>query len=117
MSANVAGRFGTTRISLNDKLLNHTSAPEIKAVMGHEMGHYVLNHAIRFVVYYALILGIGFWLVERGMARALQAWGARWGVRDRGDPAGLPLAAAILSLFMPLITPPPNNITRSEERS
>src|SRR3546814_17855298 len=86
MSANVAGRFGTTRISLNDNLLNHTSAPEIKAVMGHEMGHYVLNHAIRFVVYYALILGNGFWLVERGLARALQAWGARWGVRDRGDP-------------------------------
>src|SRR3546814_13623916 len=38
ISANVSGLFGTTRISLNDNLLNHTSAPEIKAVMGHEMG-------------------------------------------------------------------------------
>src|SRR3546814_11418279 len=83
--------------------------------MGHEMGHYVLNHAIRFVVYYALILGIGFWLVERGMARALQAWGARWGVRDRGDPAGLPLAAAILRLFMTLITPITNTISSQAE--
>lgn len=115
ISANVSGLFGTTRISLNDNLLNHTSAPEIKAVMGHEMGHYVLNHAIRFVVYYALILAIGFWLVERGMARALQVWGTRWGVRDRGDPAGLPLAAAILSLFMTLITPLTNTISRQAE--
>src|SRR3546814_18353218 len=78
ISANVSGLFGTTRISLNDNLPNHTSAPEIKAVMGHEKGHDVLNHAIRFVVYYALILGIGFWLVERGVARELQAWRARW---------------------------------------
>src|SRR5207237_357309 len=44
ISANVSGMFGVTRISLNDNLLNRTSLPEIKAVLGHEMGHYVLNH-------------------------------------------------------------------------
>ena len=44
VSANVAGLLGTTRIALNDNLLNKTSLPEIKAVLGHEMGHYVLNH-------------------------------------------------------------------------
>ncbi|MGA9572549.1 MAG: M48 family metalloprotease, partial [Lysobacterales bacterium] len=43
ISANVAGMFGTTRISLNDNLLEGTSDPEIRSVMGHEMGHYVLN--------------------------------------------------------------------------
>ena len=41
VSANVSGLFGTTRISLNDNLLNGTSPPEIRAVMAHEMGHYV----------------------------------------------------------------------------
>ena len=34
----------TIRISLNDNLLNRTSPAEVKAVMGHELGHYVLNH-------------------------------------------------------------------------
>ncbi len=115
IGANVSGLFGTTRISLNDNLLNHTSAEEIKAVMGHEMGHYVLNHALRFVIYFSLILALGFWLVERVMARALHVWGARWGVRDRGDPAGLPLAVAILAVFMTVITPLTNTVVRQAE--
>src|SRR5699024_10222512 len=37
ISANVSGVFGTTRISLNDNLLNRSSPAEIKAVLGHEM--------------------------------------------------------------------------------
>jgi len=36
ISANVSGAFGTTRISLNDNLLERTSPEEIEAVMGHE---------------------------------------------------------------------------------
>lgn len=43
ISANVSGFLNTTQVSLNDNLMNKTSLPEIKAVMGHEMGHYVLN--------------------------------------------------------------------------
>src|SRR4029077_19210040 len=46
VSANVAGMLGTTRIALNDNLLKQCSLPEIRAVMAHEMGHYVLNHGI-----------------------------------------------------------------------
>src|SRR5215210_8845948 len=44
VSANVSGVAGTMRISLNDNLLNRTSPAGVRAVMGHEMGHYVLNH-------------------------------------------------------------------------
>ncbi len=39
--------FGTERISLNDNLLKRCSLPEIEAVMGHEMGHYVLHHVVK----------------------------------------------------------------------
>ncbi len=44
VSANVSGMFGTTRISMNDNLLKRCTPNEIIAVLGHEMGHYVLNH-------------------------------------------------------------------------
>ena len=44
MSANVSGFGNTMRITLNDNLLRRGSPEEIQAVMGHEMGHYVLNH-------------------------------------------------------------------------
>jgi STE24 endopeptidase len=115
ISANVAGFLGTTRVALNDNLLERTSEPEIKAVMGHEMGHYVLNHAFRLVVYMSLVLALGFWFVQRGFDGALARWGGRLGLRDRADPAALPLALAILSLFFFLTTPVVNTIIRQAE--
>jgi Zn-dependent protease with chaperone function len=44
ISANVSGFMGTERVSLNDNLLERATLPEIESVMGHELGHYVLNH-------------------------------------------------------------------------
>jgi STE24 endopeptidase len=115
ISANVSGFLRTTRIALNDNLLNGTSAPEIRAVMAHEMGHYVLNHALWIPLGTALVLGIGFWAVNRlfGVIRARR--GGRWGVRDIADPAGLPLAMAILAVVMLLLTPVSNSIVRVAE--
>jgi STE24 endopeptidase len=115
ISANVAGFLGTTRVALNDNLLERTSAPEIKAVLGHEMGHYVLNHGLRLVIYMTLVLALGFWIVHRLFDRALLRWGPRFGLEDRADPAALPLAVAILSLFFFFVTPLTNSIVRQAE--
>ncbi|MEO8671587.1 MAG: M48 family metallopeptidase [Tahibacter sp.] len=115
VSANVSGFAGTTRVNLNDNLLNKTSLPEIKAVMGHEMGHYVLNHGLRLTIYIALVLGLGFWSVHRSLDWALRRWGTRLRLEGRTDPAALPLALIALSTFMFLLTPLLNSITRQAE--
>ena len=115
ISANVAGFLGTIRVALNDNLLERTSDPEIKAVLGHEMGHYVLNHGLRLIVYLTLVMGVGFWVVHRSFDRAMARWGTRFGLEGRGDPAALPLALAILSLFFFLATPLTNSIIRQAE--
>jgi len=115
ISANVSGFLGTTRVAMNDNLLDRTSAPEIKAVLGHEMGHYVLNHGLRLVIYMTLILGLGFWVVYRLFDRALLRWGPRFGLEGRADPAALPLALAILSLFFFFATPLTNSVVRQAE--
>ena len=115
VSANVSGFAGTTQVSLNDNLLNKTSLPEIKAVMGHEMGHYVLNHSLRLTVYFTLLFTAAFFLAHLGMDRALARWGARLGIENRADPAGLPLFIAILGVVMYIATPLQNSITRQAE--
>ena len=115
ISANVAGFLGTTRVALNDNLIEKTSLPEIKAVMGHEMGHYVLNHGLRLTVYLALVFTLGFWFVHRALDWALARWGARLGLEGRADPAALPLVLAILSVFFLLATPLTNSIVRQAE--
>jgi STE24 endopeptidase len=115
ISANVSGFLGTTRVALNDNLLNKTSLPEIKAVMGHEMGHYVLNHGLRLTVYLTLVIAFAFWIVHCTIDRALLRWGARLKLEGRTDPAALPLALVIFSLFFLIATPLTNSITRQAE--
>ena len=115
VSANVSGVLGVTRISLNDNLLEKTSLPEIKAVLGHEMGHYVLNHIWVFSVYLTLLYGFGLWLVHAIFDRALARWGPRLGLRDRADPAALPLLNAILVVVLLVLTPCTNSIIRMGE--
>ncbi|OOG51113.1 peptidase M48 [Rhodanobacter sp. C01] len=115
ISANVSGMFGTTRISLNDNLMNRSTPAEIKAVLGHEMGHYVLNHVYKGLVFFAIIIVLGFAFVYWGFGRAERYWGARWNLRGAGDVAGLPLLAALFSIFMFFMTPVNNTITRSME--
>lgn len=115
ISANVSGMFGTTRISLNDNLLNRSTPAEIKAVMGHEMGHYVLNHVYKGIVFFGIIIIVGFALVQWGFGGLHARFGARWGIRDVSDVAGLPLLIALFSVYLFLMTPVTNSITRSSE--
>ncbi|MGE3179798.1 MAG: M48 family metallopeptidase [Vicinamibacterales bacterium] len=115
VSANVSGLFGTTRISLNDNLLNGASEPEILAVMAHEMGHYVLGHSLKLVLGFTLVIGFGFWAVGRGFGAVQRRHGAKWGLRGISDPAGLPLVVAILVGVFYLLTPVTNTIVRTAE--
>ena len=116
ISANVAGFLGTTRIALNDNLLKQCTLPEIRAVMAHEMGHYVLNHVTKLIIYFGIFALLGFALARMIFDRAVRHWGDRWGVRGIADPAGLPLLALILSTYVFVLTPFSNTVTRVTER-
>jgi STE24 endopeptidase len=116
VSANVAGFLGTTRIALNDNLLKQCTLPEIREVMAHEMGHYVLNHGAKLVTYAAIFIVIGFGLTRSLFDAAVRRWGIRWGVRGIADPAGLPLLSLILTVYAFVITPLNNTVTRVTER-
>lgn len=115
LSANVSGLLGTTRISLNDNLLNKSSLPEIKAVLGHETGHYVLNHVWKEPILLGLVFTAVLWLIHVGMDRSLARWGQGLGLADRADPAALPLAWALAAALLLLATPFLNSISRSYE--
>ena len=116
VSANVAGLLGTTRIALNDNLLKQCSLPEIRAVMAHEMGHYILNHGAKLTIYLGVVALFGFAIARFVCNFALQIWGERWQVRGIADPAGLPLLMLIFVTFTFLMTPVLNSIVRETER-
>jgi len=54
--------LGTTRISLNDNLLKQSTPDEVLAVLGHEMGHYVMDHTTRLLLLLSLVYAGGFCL-------------------------------------------------------
>jgi Zn-dependent protease with chaperone function len=115
ISANVSGFLNTMSIRLNDNLLERCDLDEIKAVMGHEMGHYVLNHVYESIVFIGVVLVGGFAFVRWSFDRALGRWGGRWGVRGIDDIAGLPLLGAILSVYFFVLTPVLNTYIRVNE--
>jgi STE24 endopeptidase len=115
VSANVSGIFGTMRISLNDNLLERCDLAGVKAVMAHELGHYVLNHVYETVVFFIVVLVAGFGFVRFTFDRAVARWGGKWGVSGIGDIAGLPLLGALLAIYFFCLTPILNTYIRTNE--
>jgi STE24 endopeptidase len=116
VSANVSGLAGTTRIALNDNLLNQCTLPEIREVMAHEMGHYVLNHGPKIAVGVSIFIFIGFSLAALTFNRVIKKRGPAWGVTGIADPAGFPLLTLIFATYAFLLTPISNTLSRNIER-
>ena len=114
VSANVSGNFGTASVRLNDNLLR-TSLPEIRAVTGHELGHFVMNHIYKGLCEFTLLILAGFLFVKWAMDALLSRFGAAWGLQGVGDVAGFPLFIAVFSVFMLVTTPINNTLVRSQE--
>ena len=116
ISANVSGFLGTTRISLNDNLLHQGNHDEILAVLGHEIGHYVMGHMLRGLLLTGLVIIAAFAFLNWGFVFATDLFGGAWQVRRIEDIAGLPLLSALFSLFFFLATPVTNSIERTMEQ-
>src|SRR5258708_19814833 len=118
MSANVSGYGQTMRITLNDNLLRRGSLEEIQAIMGHEMGHYVLHHIAKDILYFSVVFVFLFALLRWSLEHALARWGERWKISGIGDTAVLPLVfllGTILGFFFTpfFYTPIPTHQTQT----
>lgn len=115
VSANVSGIFGSAAVRLNDNLLRRTSLPEIRAVMAHELGHYVMNHVYKMIATFALLMLAAFLFAKWLMDRLLARHAVRLGLQGVGDVASLPLLSAVLSVFLFFATPVTNTLIRTQE--
>lgn len=116
ISANVAGLGPTIRIALNDNLLNQSTPAEVRSVMGHELGHYVLNHSFSLLLGLGLIILVGYLAVAKIVPAMLARWGGRWGVTSLADPAVVPAAMIVISAYFLLATPLTNSLVRAHEQ-
>jgi Zn-dependent protease with chaperone function len=115
LNAYVAGIGPTKRIVIWDTTLKALSEDEVAAIMGHEMGHYVLHH-----VWWSAIAGSGgafiiLWLLSRALPWTIRRWGASLGIRGIDDLAGLPLVLLLLYVVLFLQTPAASALSRYQE--
>lgn len=112
-TANVSGLFGSARIAISDVAFKGASLDEVKAVTGHEIGHYVSGHIWRTVGLFAALAILLFFLADRLFPWFARLFGSH---ATLSDPAGLPVLLFIVSLFGLLVTPLVNANTRVGER-
>ena len=111
-TANVSGIAGSARIAISDVAFKGASLDEVKAVTGHEIGHYVLGHVWRTIILLSVLAVVFFYLADRAYPRFARAFGSRATI---SDPTGLPVLVFMVSLFLLFAQPVLNGTIRMGE--
>lgn len=111
-TANVSGIGPAARIAISDVAMKEASLDEVRAVTGHEAGHYQLGHVWRSVVILPLLAMLFFYLLNRLFAPTARLLGSD---ARLDEPRGLPVFAVVGSVLSLLVTPLINTLTRVGE--
>lgn len=111
-TANVSGLAGSARIAISDIAFKGASLDEVKAVTGHEIGHYVLGHVWRTVILLSVVAVLFFFVADRTFPWFARAFGSSASI---GDATGLPVLVFMVSLFLLLAQPLVNGTIRTGE--
>ncbi|MGA7221855.1 MAG: M48 family metallopeptidase [Candidatus Acidiferrales bacterium] len=115
LNAYVTGIGASKRIVVWDNTIAKMNTPQIVYVAGHEMGHYVLGHIWKGLIFAAVFLFVLFYLGFRTIGWFLQRWGKDWGIRGVDDLASLPALLLLLSVFSFVASPISSAVSRHFE--
>jgi Zn-dependent protease with chaperone function len=115
LNAYVSGLGASKRVVVWDTTLRKMTNDETLLVLGHETGHYVLDHVVKeFVLIELVVLGLialGFVAVRKLIKR----YAGRTGIEGEGDLASLPVMLLMLTLLTFFSSPLVNGISRHYE--
>jgi STE24 endopeptidase len=115
LDAYVTGFGASKRLVLFDTIIAAEQGPVILHTLGHEMGHYVLNHEwIGFVVFIPVFLVLCY-AAHRLLQASLARWGPALDIRAPDDWAALPVLFLIAFGLIFLLTPVSNAFSRWQE--
>ncbi|MGN6058890.1 MAG: M48 family metallopeptidase [Sphingomicrobium sp.] len=111
-TANAGGVGSTARVAISDVAFKNASLDEVRAVTGHEIGHYVLKHSWWGILFYSVAAIILFWIADRTFPWFARRFGSTAALPD---PRGLPVLVFMVSLFGLLSLPIFNTFSRTLE--
>ena len=114
-NAYVTGIGSSARIVIWDTTLQRMPQDQILAVVGHEMGHYVLKH-----LYWGFLMSVGGLLLLLPLAQRfaeglIGRFGPRWGVSGLTDYAATPALLLTMALFSFFLAPVTSGVSREIE--
>jgi Zn-dependent protease with chaperone function len=115
VNAYVTGFLDTKRIVLWDTIIDKLNEKELLFVMGHEMGHYVLGHVWKTVLFLSALILVSLYVAYRLAGGLINKYKNRFGFDQLSDVASLPLILLLISVFMVVITPIANWYSRYQE--
>lgn len=111
-TANAGGVGNTARVAISDVALKNASLDEVRAVTGHEIGHYVLKHSWWGILFFSIAATLMFWIADKtfpSFARLFRS------TAQLADPVGIPVLMFMVSLFTLLSLPLLNSFSRTLE--
>lgn len=111
-TANAGGVGSTARVAISDVAFKNASLDEVRAVTGHEIGHYVLKHTWWGILFYSVAAIILFWIADRSFGWFARRFGSN---ATLGDPRGIPVLMFMVSLFGFATLPIFNTFSRTLE--
>ncbi|GAA4710844.1 M48 family metallopeptidase [Sphingomonas lutea] len=111
-TANVSGVLGSARIAIADVALKEASLDEVRAVTGHEIGHYVLGHIWRSLIVLSVLAIVLFFLADRLFPVFARAFGSTAKI---GEPRGVPVLMFMVGVGALIAMPVTNTLSRMSE--
>ncbi|SYZ74632.1 putative Uncharacterized metalloprotease YhfN [Candidatus Zixiibacteriota bacterium] len=115
VNAYFTGMFGTKRIVLYDTAINNFTIDELKFIMGHEIGHFVMGHIWYGLILAILLVGLAGYLANKILPRIIRKNSRRFGFDRVGDMASFPLLMLFITVFMFFAQPITNGASRIME--
>ena len=115
VNAYVTGLFGTKRIVLWDTLLAKLEDEEVLVILGHEMGHYVLDHVIQGLILSSIGTLFGLSLIHRVGNWSISRFGRRFGFDRLSDVASVPLLLLLGQTILLVGSPVTHGLSRHME--
>ena len=117
LNAYVTGFGASKRVVVWDTSIEKGSPDEILFIFGHEMGHYVLGHIVRSLLFSFVLILVGFWAAFHIFGWLLRRFGARWGIARQENWSSLVVMVLVLSALGFAVSPIVSAFSRSNEHA
>lgn len=111
-TANAGGVGSTARVAISDVAFKNATLDEVRAVTGHEIGHYVLKHTWLGILFYSVAAIVLFFIADRAFVWLARSFGS---AATLDEPRGLPVLMFLVSLLGFLSLPIFNTFSRTLE--